>query len=65
MRKLGMRVRFNLGERVRIELGDHAGMTGEVAPAPDGTTYNWKKEVFVQLDDGDTIRKYKNEVCKL
>ncbi|ATO48613.1 hypothetical protein P4V86_03660 [Brevibacillus laterosporus] len=64
MRSLGMRVRFNKDERVRIEIGDHAGMYGRVAPSPDGTKYNWKKEVFIQLESGETIKKFKNEVCK-
>lgn len=64
MRKLGMRVRFNEGERVRIEIGDHAGVFGRVTAAPEGVYYNWKKQVFVQLDSGETILKPKNEVCK-
>lgn len=65
MRSLGMRVRFNEGERVRIEIGDHSGMYGRVTLSPDGTKYNWKKEVFIQLESGETIKKFKNEVCKI
>lgn len=65
MIKLGMRVRFNEGERVKIVLGDHSNRFGWVAPAPEGERYNWKKEVFIRLDAGSIVKKFKNEVCKV